>query len=413
MQRFSTAILKLRSKILAERREQFDAIDSIASDNTLRILDLFHKHRLSETDFRQTTGYAYGDVGREKLDAIWADLFGAEKAVVRSQIVSGTHALSCCLFGSLRPGSELLALTGKPYDTLLTMIGSPDKSRGSLNDWGVAYREVSFSDFETASNLSDFISPLTKLVLIQRSCGYTRRRSLSVFEIETVCRAIKSSHPDVVILVDNCYGEFTERIEPSAVGADLVAGSLIKNPGGGIVPSGGYFAGKTDLVEQAAFRLTAPGIGDEVGPSLTGYRTFFQGLFLAPHITAQSMKSAIFAAALFEELSFDVYPHSHETRHDIIQSIQLDTPERLIEFCRGLQRFSPVDSHIIPEPAPMPGYPDPVIMAGGTFIQGSSIELSADAPLRHPYIVFLQGGLTFEHSQIALMGAADQMMTIS
>jgi cystathionine beta-lyase family protein involved in aluminum resistance len=412
MQRFSPTILKLRSKIIADRREQFDAIDAIASDNTLRILDLFRKHRLSETDFRQTTGYGYGDIGRGKLDSVWADLFGAEKAVVRSQIVSGTHALACCLFGSLRPGGELLALTGKPYDTLLTLIGT-DKSSGSLTDWGVTYREVPFSDFESAPNVGDFISPLTKLVLIQRSCGYSRRRSLSVEEIETICRTIKSSHPDVVVLVDNCYGEFTERLEPSAVGADLVAGSLIKNPGGGIVPSGGYFTGKADLVEQAAFRLTAPGIGDEVGPSLTGYRTFFQGLFLAPHVTAQSMKTAIFAAALFEELSFDVFPRSHETRHDIIQSIQLDTPERLVSFCRGLQRFSPVDSHIIPEPAPMPGYSDPVVMAGGTFIQGSSIELSADAPLREPYIVFLQGGLTFEHSQIALMGAADQMMNLS
>ncbi len=409
MNRFSPDIIQKKDQILDQLRPQFQAIDDIALQNTARILDAFRTHKVSDYDFRQTTGYGYGDNGRDKLDAVWAEIFGAPAALVRNQFVSGTHALATALFGVLRPGDELLALTGTPYDTLRTVIGVPDPAPGCLTEFGVQYRETPFEIVMQPEKIHEVLAPNTKLVLIQRSCGYSLRHSLSVKEIGKMCSAIKQAKPDCIVMVDNCYGEFTETSEPNHAGADLTAGSLIKNPGGGIAPTGGYIAGRADLVELAASRLTAPGIGAEVGSSVDGYRLFYQGLFLAPHTTAQAMKSALFAAAFFASMGYAVHPSSDRVRHDIIQGIELRTPEKLTAFCRGLQKYSPVDSHLKPEPAPMPGYADPVVMAGGTFVQGSSIELSADGPLRAPYAVYLQGGLTFEHALLALLGAANEM----
>ena len=409
MNRFPKQIIEMKDRILNQLQPQFKAIDEIALQNTARILDAFRTHKVSDNDFRQTTGYGYGDNGRDKLDRVWADIFGAPAALVRNQFASGTHALATALFGVLRPGDELLSLTGTPYDTLRTVIGVPDPAPGCLAEFGIRYRETPFEQALQPETVGAVLAPETRLVLIQRSCGYSLRHSLSVTEIARLCSAIKLAKPNCVIMVDNCYGEFTEVCEPNAVGADLAVGSLIKNPGGGIVPTGGYIAGRADLVELAASRLTAPGIGAEVGSSVDGYRLFYQGLFLAPHTTAQAMKSAVFAAAFFADLGYSVHPSSEVVRNDIIQGIELRTPEKLTAFCRGLQKYSPVDSHVKPEPAPMPGYADPVVMAGGTFVQGSSIELSADGPLRAPYAVYLQGGLTFEHAVLALLGAADEM----
>ena len=409
MKRFSSELLMLKEQILMQLQPQFQVIDAIALQNTARILDTFRAHKVSDYDFRQTTGYGYGDGGRDKLDAVWAQIFGAPAALVRNQFVSGTHALATALFGVLRPGDELLSLTGTPYDTLKTVIGVPDPVPGCLVEFGVKYRETPFEQAMKPDTISEVLHSETRLVLIQRSCGYSLRHSLSVAEIAALCTAIKTARPKCIVMVDNCYGEFTEEMEPTAVGADLAVGSLIKNPGGGIAPTGGYIAGREDLVELAASRLTAPGIGAEVGSFVDGYRLFYQGLFLAPHTTAQAMKSALFAAAFFEAQGYPVHPSASCVRHDIIQGIELGRAEKLVAFCRGLQKYSPVDSHLKPEPAPMPGYPDPVVMAGGTFVQGSSIELSADGPMRPPYAVYLQGGLTFEHAVLALLGAADEM----
>ena len=409
MNRFPKPIMELKNQILEQLRPRFSSIEEISLQNTARILDAFRSHKVSDYDFRQTTGYGYGDNGRDKLDAVWAQIFGSPAALVRNQFVSGTHALATALFGVLRPGDELLSLTGTPYDTLRTVIGVPATVPGCLTEFGIKYRETPFEQVLQPDTVATVLAPETRLILIQRSCGYSLRHSLSVTEIAHLCAAIKKTRPDCVIMVDNCYGEFTETCEPTAMGADLAVGSLIKNPGGGIAPTGGYIAGRSDLVELAAARLTAPGIGAEVGSSVDGYRLFYQGLFMAPHTTAQAMKSALFAAAFFSALGYPVHPTYNAVRHDIIQGIELGTPERLVAFCRGLQRYSPVDSHLKPEPASMPGYPDPVVMAGGTFVQGSSIELSADGPLRAPYAVYLQGGLTFEHAVIALLGAADEM----
>lgn len=413
MNRFPKPYIELKNQILEQLRPQFSAIEEISLQNTAKILDAFRTHKVSDYDFRQTTGYGYGDNGRDKLDAVWAQIFGSESALVRNQFVSGTHALATALFGVLRPGDELLSITGTPYDTLRTVIGVPVPVPGCLTDFGIRYRETPFEQALQPDTAACVLAPETRLILIQRSCGYSLRKSLSVKEISLLCASIKQVRPDCIIMVDNCYGEFTETCEPTAVGADLAVGSLIKNPGGGIAPTGGYIAGRADLVELSAARLTAPGIGSEVGSSVDGYRLFYQGLFMAPHITAQAMKSALFAAAFFSALGYPVHPHCDSIRQDIIQRIELGSPERLVAFCRGLQHYSPVDSHVKPEPSPMPGYPDPVVMAGGTFVQGSSIELSADAPLRVPYAVYLQGGLTFEHALIALLGAADEMNRIS
>lgn len=404
---FSDNILTLRKQALQTAQPYFTQVDEIAEHNTERVLQAFREHKISDYHFRTTSGYAYSDAGREKLEAVWATLCGAEQALVRTQFVSGTHALATVLFGILRPGDELLSVTGAPYDTMQTVIGHTVPTPGSLKDFGVSYQELPMTEAGVnVAALPDVITAKTKMVLIQRSRGYSMRAPLTLNDIQTICQAVKKVKPDCVCFVDNCYGEFVDTQEPTAVGADIMAGSLIKNPGGGIAPTGGYIAGRADLVELASYRLTAPGLGGEMGASLVENRLLFQGLFLAPHVTAQAVKGAIFASAFFSLLGYHTLPRTEERRSDIIQAIELGTPEKLIAFCQGLQAYSPVDAHVRPEPSGMPGYADAIIMAAGTFVQGASIELSADGPLRAPYNVYLQGGLTLEHAILGIMGAA-------
>lgn len=413
MTTFSEEILAIRKKALDQTSSLFSIVDEISEKNTSKVLEIFRKHKLSDYHFRTTSGYAYNDAGREKLEDIWADICGAEKALVRTQFVSGTHALATVLFGLLRPGQELLSVTGAPYDTMQTVIGHTCSSPGSLKEFGVSYSELPMIDSGVdMDNIAAAIKPNTKMVLIQRSRGYSMRAPLTIDEISQLCAHIKKIKPDCICFVDNCYGEFVDTLEPTAVGADIMAGSLIKNPGGGIAPTGGYIAGKKELVEQTAYRMTAPGIGSELGASLVDNRLLFQGIFTAPHTTAQAIKGAIFASIFFSLLGYNTLPLPEEKRSDIIQAIQLDSPEKLIAFCQGIQKFSPVDAHVRPEPSAMPGYQDAVIMAAGTFVQGASIELSADGPLRPPYIVYLQGGLTFEHAMIGIMGAASEILKL-
>lgn len=407
---FSRRILETRDLALQKTRELFLGIEEIAQKNTFALLECFRKHKVGDHHFRTTSGYAYNDAGREKLEEVWAGVFDAEKALVRTQFVSGTHALSTVLFGILRPGDELLAVTGAPYDTMRSVIGHANPCRGSLQEFGIAYKELPMvNQIIDWDNLKAAVSPNTKMALIQRSRGYSMRQPLSIADIEQACAAIKAVQPDCVCFVDNCYGEFVDTLEPTAAGADITAGSLIKNAGGGIAPTGGYIAGREDLVELAAFRLTAPGIGSEVGASLIDNRLLYQGLFMAPHVTAQALKGAVFASAFFSLLGYHTLPAPAERRGDIIQAIELGSAEKMIAFCQGLQKYSPVDAHVRPEPSAMPGYDDPVIMAAGTFIQGASIELSADGPLRPPFAVYLQGALSFEHAVIGIMGAAEEM----
>lgn len=402
----------LGAQAQSQLTDQFARIDSIAEENTQRVLAAFQKHRVAESYFAGTTGYGYDDLGRDKLDEIYADLFGTEAALVRIQFVNGTHAITCALFGALRSGDVLVSAVGAPYDTLLGVIGVADKGHGSLKDCGVEYRQVDLlnnkPDLEGMAKAA--ADPRVKAVLIQRSKGYSTRSSLSVAEIGEMCRVIKAVNPKVSILVDNCYGEFVETIEPTDVGADLVAGSLIKNPGGGLAPTGGYIAGRRDLVEGAAMRLTAPGIGGECGCTLGQNRLLYQGLFLAPHTVAQALKTAVFAAKVMELLGYETEPHSGAVRHDIIQMIHMKEPEALKKFCKGIQFGAPVDSYVTPEPWDMPGYDSQVIMAAGAFIQGASIELSADAPMRPPYTVYLQGGLTFESGKLGVLLAVQELL---
>ena len=413
MTTFSEEILAIRKKALEQTSSLFSIVDEISEKNTSKVLEIFRKHKLSDYHFRTTSGYAYNDAGREKLEDIWADICGAEKALVRTQFVSGTHALATVLFGLLRPGQELLSVTGAPYDTMQTVIGHTCSSPGSLKEFGVSYSELPMIDSGVdMNNIAAAIKPNTKMVLIQRSRGYSMRAPLTIDEISQLCAHIKKIKPDCICFVDNCYGEFVDTLEPTAVGADIMAGSLIKNPGGGIAPTGGYIAGKKELVEQTAYRMTAPGIGSELGASLVDNRLLFQGIFMAPHTTAQAVKGAIFASIFFSLLGYNTLPLPEERRSDIIQAIQLDSPKKLVAFCQGIQKYSPVDAHVRPEPSAMPGYQDAVIMAAGTFVQGASIELSADGPLRPPYIVYLQGGLTFEHAMIGIMGAATEIFKL-
>lgn len=408
MSLFSDKIMTLKTKTLEQASPLFAKIDEIAEQNTARVLAAFRNQQISEYLFRTTTGYGYGDSGRERLEAVWAELCGAEKALMRTQFVSGTHALACVLFGLLRPGDELLAVTGAPYDTMQTVIGHAVHTPGSLKECGVSYQEIPMNQGGVNLDLiAQSINNNTKIALIQRSRGYSLRKPLSISEIRAVCAEIKKHKADCICFVDNCYGEFVDTVEPIAAGADIMAGSLIKNPGGGLAPSGGYIVGKSDLVEMASYRLTAPGLGGNLGASLADSRLLYQGLFLAPHVVAQSLKGAIFAAILFELLGYKTLPRFDELRSDIIQAVELGSPEKMLAFCQGLQEYSPVDAHVRPIPGPMPGYTDQVIMAGGTFIQGSSIELSADGPLRPPYIIYLQGGLTFEHAMLGILGAAN------
>ncbi|MEG1720218.1 MAG: methionine gamma-lyase family protein [Pseudoflavonifractor sp.] len=394
-------------------QEQFARIDAIAEENTAKVLAAFQKYRVAEGYFAGTTGYGYDDLGRDKLDEIYAEIFGTEDALVRIGFVNGTHAITAALFGALRPGDLLVSAIGAPYDTLLGVIGVVDKGPGSLKDYGVGYRQVDVTA-DDKPDLPGIIAavqePHVAAVLLQRSKGYSTRASLSVDEIGTICAAIRKVNSKVAILVDNCYGEFVETREPTQVGADLVVGSLIKNPGGGLAPMGGYLAGRRDLIEAAAMRLTAPGIGKECGATLGNNRALYQGLFLAPHTTAQAVKTAVFAAKMMELLGYKTEPTSDMVRHDIIQMIHFGSPEPVKAFCKGIQFGSPVDSYVTPEPWDMPGYDCQVIMAAGAFMQGASIELSCDAPMREPYTAYLQGGLTYESGKLGVMLAVQAIL---
>ena len=409
----SEKVRLLGAQAQSDLQEQFSRIDAIAEANTQKVLAAFQKHRVAESYFAGTTGYGYDDIGRDKLEEIYADIFGTEDALVRINFVNGTHTIACALYGALKPGDVLLSAVGAPYDTLLGVIGVVDKGPGSLKDWGVEYRQVDLVDDKPDLDglKKAAADPKVKAVLIQRSRGYATRASLSVDEIGEMCSVIKSVNPGVSILVDNCYGEFVEEKEPTQVGADLVVGSLIKNPGGGLAPTGGYIAGRRDLVEGAAMRMSCPGIGKECGSTLGNNRLLYQGLFMAPHTVAQAVKTAVFAARVMELLGYEAEPASNAVRHDIIQMIHMRDPETLKKFCRGIQFGAPVDSYVTPEPWDMPGYDSQVIMAAGAFIQGASIELSADAPMREPYTVYLQGGLTYESGKTGVLLAVEQLLT--
>lgn len=400
----SDRVYRFSEEILAQLRPRFDEIDQNAEYNQLKVLKAMQDNKVSEACLLGTTGYGYNDIGRETLEAVYASVFHAEDALVRPQITCGTHALALALISNLRPGDELLSPVGKPYDTLEEVIGIRP-SKGSLAEYGISYRQVdllSDGSFDYDS-IRAAISDKTRLVTIQRSKGYQTRPTLSVKRIGELISFLKKIKPDIICMVDNCYGEFVERIEPTDVGADMVVGSLIKNPGGGLAPIGGYIAGKKECVENAAFRLTSPGLGKEVGASLGILRDFYHGLFLAPTVTAGALKGAIFAANIYEKLGFQVVPNSTESRHDIIQAVTFGTAEGVIAFCKGIQAAAPVDSFVTPEPWDMPGYDAPVIMAAGAFVSGSSIELSADGPMKPPYAVYFQGGLTFEHARFGIM----------
>ncbi len=392
---------------------QFTHIDHMAQHNTEKVLSAFHKHRVSEQCFNGTTGYGYNDEGRDKLDEIYAEVFRTEDGLVRVGFVNGTHAIGAALFGVLRPGDVLLSAIGSPYDTLLGVIGVTGSGYGSLKEFGVEYRQVDLTP-EDKPDMDGIVAAVkdtkVKAVLIQRSRGYATRASLSVDEIADICKHIRAVNEDVLILVDNCYGEFVNQIEPTEVGADLMMGSLIKNAGGGLAPGGGYIVGKHQLVEKAAMRFSIPGIGRKCGASLGNNRALYQGLFMAPHTVAQAMKTAVFSAKMVELLGYETDPKSDAARHDIVQMIHLKSADKVEKFCRGIQAGAPVDSFVTPIPWDMPGYDCPVVMAAGAFIQGASIELTADAPIRPPYTVYMQGGLTYESGKFGVMLAIDELL---
>lgn len=398
--------------------EQFAYVEAVAFENTVRIMDAFREHRVSEAMFNPTSGYGYDDKGRDTLDALWADVMGAEAAFVRHNIVSGTHALTIALFGLLRPGDIMLSIAGKPYDTLEEVIGiTGETGNGSLRDFGVTYSQVDLLP-DGAFDLARIEEAIkqggerVKVVFIQRSKGYLNRKTLSVDEIGEVTAFVKSLSPDAFVVVDNCYGEFVDTKEPTAVGVDMIVGSLIKNPGGGMAETGGYIAGTRRAVELASYRLTSVGVGCEAGASLGFNKSMYKGLFYAPHTVAQAIKTALLAAYVFEAMGYEVEPRYTERRYDIIQTVITRAPEKLCAFCRGIQKGSPVDAFVTPEPWAMPGYSDEVIMAAGAFTQGSSIEISADGPLREPYTAFFQGGLTYESGKIGIMYAAEEMLSV-
>ena len=400
----SPEVYEYGEQTLVSLKDRFDEIDKTAEYNQLKVLKAMQDCRVSEACLLGTTGYGYNDIGRDTLEAVYASLFHTEAALVRPQITCGTHALALALMSNLRPGDELLSPVGKPYDTLEEVIGIRE-SRGSLKEYGISYRQVDLKedgsfDWEGIRNA---IHPNTKLATIQRSKGYQTRPTLSVQRIGELIAFIKGIKADVICMVDNCYGEFVETMEPSDVGADMIVGSLIKNPGGGLAPIGGYIAGKKECVENAAYRLTSPGLGKEVGASLGILKDFYQGFFLAPTVTAGALKGAIFAANVYEKLGFAVVPNGSESRHDIIQAVTFGQPEGVIGFCQGIQAAAPVDSHVTPEPWDMPGYDAQVIMAAGAFVSGSSIELSADGPIKPPYAVYFQGGLTWQHAKFGIL----------
>jgi len=400
----SESVYNYGEQVLAGLEGRFREIDKVAEINQLKVLKAFQNNQISEAHLNGTTGYGYNDIGRDALERVYADIFNAEDALVRPQITCGTHALAITLMGNLRPGDELLSPVGKPYDTLEKVIGIKE-SKGSLKEYGISYRQVDLLEDGSLDypNIKKAIIPLTKMVNIQRSRGYQTRPSLSVDQIGQLINFIKKIKPDIICMVDNCYGEFVETIEPTDVGADLCVGSLIKNPGGGLAPLGGYIVGKREYVEQAAFRLISPGLGKEVGASLDVLRSFYQGLFVAPTVTQAALKGAIFAAKIYADAGYVTRPGPQESYHDIIQAIVFEDAEGVINFCQAIQAAAPVDSHVTPIPAPMPGYTCPVIMASGSFISGSSIELSADGPIRPPYAVYFQGGLNFPHVKFGIL----------
>lgn len=406
-------VLKMSERAEKRCAERFRQIDQTAQENTRRVLESFRTHRVAEACFSGTTGYGYDDLGRETLDRIYAELLGTESALVRIGFVNGTHALTTALFALARPGETILSLTGLPYDTLQEVIGIRGSSFGSLKFYGIEYRQVELAedggpDYKAIAEACR--NPNISSVLIQRSRGYASRKALTVDEIAQMIQTVREVRPEINVMVDNCYGEFTDIREPGHVGADLMAGSLIKNPGGGLAPTGGYVAGREELVERAATRLTTPGIGGECGASLGNNRLLFQGLFVAPHVVAQSLKTSVFCAAMMEELGIESFPGVDEPRSDIIQTVRLGSEERMKRFCRGIQKGAPVDSYVTPEPWAMPGYDDPVIMAAGAFIQGSSIELSADGPIRDPYYIYVQGGITYESGKLGILYAVEELL---
>ena len=412
----SERVKNLSTVALKKAETVFGRIDEITEYNQQKVLSAFIRNRVDETDFNTSTGYGYGDKGREKLDVLTADIFGAESAIIRSgALASGTHTLAVCLYGILRPNDTMLCVTGAPYDTLHSTIGlgGINMGDGTLADFGVTYAQVDLTendelDYEAIEECAK--DKAVRMVYIQRSRGYSLRHTISIDEIKKVCEIVHRVNKRAIVMVDNCYGEFTEKLEPTGVGADLMAGSLIKNAGGGIASCGGYIAGRKDLVELCGYRLTTPGLGIEVGATLGQNRSLFMGLFNAPHVVGEALKTAVFAASVYTELGFKVTPTVEETRHDIIQAICLETPENLVAFCQGLQKGAPVDSYVTPEPWDMPGYDNQVIMSAGAFTSGSSIELSADAPLREPFAVWMQGGLNFHSGKIGVMLATEELL---
>lgn len=407
----SEDIYNYSENITSKLEERFKEIDTISEYNQLKVIKAMQKNKVSEAHFTATTGYGYNDLGRDTLEQVYADVFYTEDALVRPQITCGTHALALALSANLRPGDKMVYISGKPYDTLEEVIGIRE-SKGSLAEYGITYDQADMLedgnfDFDC---IKEKLTPDVKLVGIQRSKGYATRPTLSVAKIGEAIKFVKEINPNIMVMVDNCYGEFVEVIEPSDVGADMVVGSLIKNPGGGLAPIGGYICGTTKCIENCAYRLTTPGLGKEVGANLGIINTFYQGLFLAPTVVASAVKGAVFAANLFEQFNFKVIPNGSESRHDIIQAIEFGNPECVIAFCKGIQAAAPVDSHLTPEPWDMPGYDAPVIMAAGAFVQGSSIELSADGPIKPPYAVYFQGGLTWNHAKLGILKAFQNMV---
>ena len=403
-------IIELAEKVEKELQEEFNKIDKIKEYNSIKVLKAMQNNKISDMHFGSTSGYGYGDIGRDTIEKVFAEVLGAEDALVRNQFISGTHALTVALFAMLRPGDTMLSINGKPYDTLDSVIGI-EENKSSLKSYGVNYEQIDLigNDFDTQKIIERVKKGNVKLICMQRSKGYAIRKSLSLESIKNIISEIRKVNTEAIIMIDNCYGEFVDTIEPLDLGADLIVGSLIKNLGGGIAPNGAYIAGKKELVELAAERLTAPGLGKEVGPTLGINKQILQGLFLAPQVVANAVKTAVFASKMLENLGYNVEPKFNEKRTDIVQTIEFKTSEELIKFCQGIQMGSPVDSNSIPEPWDMPGYTDQVIMAAGAFVQGSSIELSCDAPIRPPYTAFLQGGLTYEYGKIGVLTAINNI----
>ena len=407
----SEEVYKFSNEILDSLKERFEKIDKVAEYNQIKVINAMQKNKVSEMHFNGSSGYGYNDDGRDNLEAVYASVFNTEDALVRPNLVCGTHALTIALAGNLRPGDELLSISGKPYDTLEEVIGIRE-SKGSLAEYGITYRQVDLLENGTfdLDKIKEAINEKTKVVAIQRSKGYQTRKTLSVAEIARAINFVKGIDKKLIVMVDNCYGEFVETVEPSDFGADMIVGSLIKNPGGGLAPIGGYIAGTKECIENCAYRITTPGLGKEVGASLNINKSLYQGLFMAPTVTASALKGAIFAANVYEKLGFKVVPNATESRHDIIQAVEFGIPEGVIEFCKGIQAAAPVDSYVEPEPWAMPGYDSDVIMAAGAFVSGSSIELSADGPIKPPYAVYFQGGLTFPHAKYGIMMSLQKLV---